>query len=172
MRRSLWNQGAGFPAAWRASGRTRAAEGFTLLELMIVVAILATLAGIGIPSYRSAVGTARHEIAMREVTLLQNEVDMYEIRFGMLPLTLAELDRGAMLDPWGNSYQYLNFATVKGNGVGKQRKDRFLVPLNSTYDLYSMGPDGTSKPPLTAQASRDDIIRANDGDYIGVADKY
>ncbi len=52
------------------------------------------------------------------------------------------------------------------------RKDRFLVPLNSDFDLYSKGPDRKSVPPLTAEASRDDIIRANDGGYIGLASEY
>ena len=48
-------------------------------------------------------------------------------------------------------------------------KDRFLVPINSDFDLYSMGKDGKSQMPLTAKDSRDDIIRANDGAYIGLA---
>ncbi|MEW6683930.1 MAG: hypothetical protein AB1451_13595 [Nitrospirota bacterium] len=56
--------------------------------------------------------------------------------------------------------------------IGQARKDQFLVPLNSTYDLYSMGPDGDSKPPLKAKMSQDDIIRANDGQYIGLAADY
>ena len=64
----------------------------------------------------------------------------------------------------------LNFETVKGKG--KMRKDRFLVPINSDYDLYSMGEGGTSVPPLTAKSSRDDIIRANDGQFVGLAEKY
>jgi len=76
----------------------------------------------------------------------------------------------AFLDPWGNPYQYLNFDTVKG--VGSVRKDRFLVPLNTDYDLYSMGKDGKSQTPLTAAASHDDIVRANDGRYIGLASGY
>ncbi|MEE8106831.1 MAG: prepilin-type N-terminal cleavage/methylation domain-containing protein [Planctomycetota bacterium] len=59
-----------------------------------------------------------------------------------------------------------------GGGVGQARKDHFLVPLNSDYDLYSKGPDGKSSPPLTAEASRDDIIRANDGAYFGLASDY
>ena len=57
-------------------------------------------------------------------------------------------------------------------GKGKMRKDRFLVPINSDFDLYSMGKDGKSSPPLTASASRDDIIRANDGAYVGPAEGY
>ena len=56
--------------------------------------------------------------------------------------------------------------------MGQARKDHFLVPLNSDYDLYSKGPDGKSSPPLTAEASRDDIIRANDGAYFGLASDY
>ncbi len=52
------------------------------------------------------------------------------------------------------------------------RKDKFLVPINTDFDLYSMGEDGKSVPPLTAKASRDDIIRANDGGYIGPASGY
>lgn len=59
-----------------------------------------------------------------------------------------------------------------GGGVGQARKDQFLVPLNSDYDLYSKGPDGKSSPPLTAKESRDDIIRANDGAYFGLASEY
>ena len=50
---------------------------------------------------------------------------------------------------------------------GHRRKDHSLVPVNSDYDLYSMGPDGDSQAPFTAQASRDDIVRASNGGYIG-----
>jgi general secretion pathway protein G len=61
----------------------------------------------------------------------------------------------------------------KDGGVeGKMRKDRFLVPLNSDYDLYSMGKDGDSRPPLTAQMSRDDIVRASDGAFVGLASDF
>jgi general secretion pathway protein G len=35
-----------------------------------------------------------------------------------------------------------------------------------------MGPDGKTVAPLTAQDSRDDIIRANDGRYVGPAADY
>ena len=52
------------------------------------------------------------------------------------------------------------------------RKDRFLVPLNTDYDLYSMGKDGESTAPLTARQSRDDIIRADNGGFIGLASEF
>ena len=59
---------------------------------------------------------------------------------------------------------------MKGNG--KARKDRFLVPLNSDYDLYSKGKDGKSSSPITASDSQDDVIRASDGSYVGLASQF
>ena len=79
------------------------------------------------------------------------------------------IGRAGLEDPWGNPYQYLPIA---GTGKGGFRKDRFLVPINSDYDLYSMGADGASQAPLTAKTSQDDIVRANDGGFIGLASKY
>ncbi len=52
------------------------------------------------------------------------------------------------------------------------RKDRFLVPINSDYDLYSKGKDGESKAPLSPKVSHDDIIRANDGAFVGLASEF
>ena len=49
---------------------------------------------------------------------------------------------------------------------------RFLVPLNSDYDLYSMGKDGVSSPPITAKPSQDDVIRASNGSYVGLASNF
>jgi len=47
-----------------------------------------------------------------------------------------------------------------------------MVPINSDFDLYSMGKDGRSVAPLTAKDSRDDIVRANDGGYVGLASEF
>ncbi len=52
------------------------------------------------------------------------------------------------------------------------RRDRFLVPINTYYDLYSVGKDGASVAPLTAGPSKDDIVRANDGGFIGLGRLY
>jgi general secretion pathway protein G len=94
-----------------------------------------------------------------------------------LPGSLKDLGRGFALDPWKNDYRYINFDLpgaednrrtkgAKGKGKGKGS------PLNSDYDLYSMGKDGMSEPVLTADASTDDIIRADDGSYTGLASGY
>lgn len=139
--------------------------GMTIIELALITAILATLALLGTPVYLGARNKAMVVRAVAEVTTLQREIGAYQADRGVLPPTLP--DAGvAWRDPWGNPYQYLNFS---GASRGQMRKDRFLVPINSTYDLYSMGADGRTTGPLTARASRDDIIRANDGSFIGLA---
>ena len=59
-----------------------------------------------------------------------------------------------------------------GGGSPKPRKDRFLKPVSSDYDLYSMGPDGQCKENLNSKESRDDIVRASDGAFVGVAENF
>jgi general secretion pathway protein G len=140
----------------------------TLIELMLVIAIIATLSAIAVPTFNTYVERARTTRVIAEIRALQQELTAYEIE-GNLPASLADIGKANLRDPWGNPYQYQNFALVP---KGKWRKDRFLVPINTSFDLWSMGPDGQSKPPLTAKPSRDDIIRANDGGYIGPASRY
>jgi general secretion pathway protein G len=59
-----------------------------------------------------------------------------------------------------------------GNPPVQPRKDRFLVPINSDFDLYSMGKDRETVAPLTAKKSHDDIVRANDGAFVGLASEF
>ena len=144
--------------------------GFTLLELMVVVAILGSLSAIGIPTYRGYIEQAKITKAIADIRTIEKEILTYLAVNGSLPDSLADINRENFLDPWGNPYQFLNFANIQGKG--KKRKDRFLVPLNEDFDLYSMGKDGKSQTPLTAKASHDDIVRADDGRYIGIASEY
>ncbi len=107
---------------------------------------------------------------MGDITAIETDITLYESINGQLPDTLAQIGDDIYLDPWKNPYQYLNHANLKGNG--KVRKDRFLVPLNSDYDLYSMGADGQTVAPITASKSQDDIIRASNGAYVGLASQF
>ena len=153
----------------RAAPTVRA-SGFTLVEIVIAIAILLTIAAIAIPNYLAAVDRAKIARAVADVRTIGNTVLGYEAIYQQCPDTLDQVGYGANLDPWGNPYQYLNFADTKGKG--KMRKDRFLVPINSYFDLYSMGKDGQTVSPLTAKVSKDDVIWANDGGYIGLASDY
>jgi general secretion pathway protein G len=74
-------------------------------------------------------------------------------------------------DPWGRPYVYLNIRAA-GPGNSGLRKDGKLNPLNTDFDLYSCGKDGDSIGPLSAKASRDDIVRANNGAFIGLGEDY
>ena len=161
--RVLANCGVSPPGAWFPHRR---GAGFTLLELIMAMAIVGILASIAIPSVREMIEKARVAKAIGDIRAIQTDIEGVE----PLPTTLAEVGRGGYLDPWGNPYQYLKF-DPKG-GKGQARKDRFLVPLNSTFDLYSMGRDGATALPLTAKAARDDIVRANDGGFIGLASNF
>lgn len=144
-------------------------SGFTLIELMIVIAIIATLAGIALPGYFAYVSRVKTVRAIEDIRMIQNEIVAYEIENGAYPADLSIIKMDSRLDPWGNPYRYTNFDIMP---KGAWRKDKFLVPINSEFDLWSMGPDGKSTAPLTAASSRDDIIRANDGSFIGKATLY
>jgi len=148
--------------------------GFTLLELLLVVAILATLAALAIPSYSDYIQRVKVARAIVEIRMISNQITMHQDHIGGFPDTLAELGPTVPKDPWGRPYQYLLLAGKPDQGPGKvsPRKDKSLHPLNSDFDLCSMGADGQTNLALTAQASKDDVIRANDGDFIGLAERY
>lgn len=63
-------------------------------------------------------------------------------------------------------------AFAAGGGNQQPRKDRFLRPINTFYDLYSIGRDGQTVEPLTAGPSQDDVIRANDGAFVGLGKHF
>jgi general secretion pathway protein G len=144
-------------------------RGFTLIEMMIVAVITGILAALAIPNYTRIRDRAMVARAIGDIDAIQFDLQEYVLRNGSLPTTLAGIDRAGLEDPWGNPYQYLPIA---GSGKGGFRKDRFLVPINSDYDLYSMGADGASQGPLSAKASQDDIVRANDGGFVGLAKDF
>ncbi len=149
--------------------RRRNNTAFSLIELLIVVALIGIISSIAYPSYVEYLEKARTATAIGDITKLDLQMVNYFAKKVAYPASLDELGP-VPIDPWGNQYQYLNISTVKG--VGKVRKDKNLVPINSDYDLYSMGPDGKSVSPLTAKHSRDDIVRGNNGGFIGIAIDY
>ena len=144
-------------------------KGMTFMEMLIAFAIVGILAAIVIPGYIGYMNRARVYSAIETISAMSIELTDYGIETGNYPTTLADFGYGDVLDPWNNPYQYLN---MSGANKGQMRKDKALVPINSDFDLYSMGKDGISAAPLTAKASKDDVIRANDGQYIGIAEAY
>ena len=180
--------------------RNQQGAGFTLIELMIVIAILGTLAAIALPVYSHQIEKAKITKAIVEISMLQKAIMIYQIDPGSgvaeeeetpvavkkkvkgtgkatvpatatndLPDSLADIGYENLLDPWGSPYQFANHANIT---PGQRRKYMSTVPLNTDYDLYSMGPDGNTAAPITAKAGYDDIIRASDGEYIGPASQF
>jgi general secretion pathway protein G len=111
--------------------------------------------------------------ACADIAVMGNKISDHFMDYGQYPETLEELDHPKPHDPYGFPYEYLViFGKNKSEIQGKWRMDRFLVPLNYDFDLYSVGKDGKTRAPLTAQPSHDDIIRANNGKFIDIASKY
>ena len=153
--------------------RIKTHSAFTLVEILMAVAILGTLVALLVPAVSAMLDKMRVTEARSEIGMLSAKIQAHLVDSGDFPETIDEIELTEHIDPWGNPYQYLIIlGKNKGEVAGKWRMDRFLVPINSDFDLYSLGKDGKSSPPLTAKASHDDIVRANNGAYIGLASKY
>lgn len=150
----------------------RTTKGFGLLDLMLTLIIASLLVALAIPVYGQYADRARVSKAIGDIGTISVRIESFRLRNNdRVPDSLNELVGTVPPDPWGNEYRYLNMATA-GPGNGAFRKDGKLNPLNSDFDLYSMGADEDSNGPLSAKASRDDIVRANNGAFIGLGEDY
>jgi general secretion pathway protein G len=154
----------------RAIHRNRiaaSARGMTFIELMISVLIVGVLTAIALAGYQNYRERIRLNQAITDISAMSVAIKHYMIDNPGPPASLADVNLGNKIDPWGRPYFYLNLTTLKGNG--KSRRDRNLNPLNSDFDLYSAGKDGQTQTQLNAPQSRDDVIRARDGKFVGLA---
>ncbi|MGH8504248.1 MAG: type II secretion system major pseudopilin GspG [Gammaproteobacteria bacterium] len=125
--------------------RRRAASGFTLIEVMVVVVVLSILAAIVVPRVMDRPDEARIVKAKQDIRALESALNLYRLDNYVYPSTEQGIDAlvtrptsppeprnwkaGGYIDrlptdPWGNPYQYLS--------PGQQ----------GDFDLYSMGADG------------------------------
>lgn len=134
--------------SFRESSRPAASGkrlGFTLIEVLVVLVVIAILASLVAPNVFQHVGTARETTARSQIEILGAALDAYRLHTGRYPTTeegLAALwqqpasspsgwrgpylRKAVPLDPWGNAYEY--------RYPGEQRVD--------SYDLRSLGRDG------------------------------
>ena len=147
--------------------------GFTVLELMTAAAVSALLLSIAVPTYMSRLQRLKIDQAKRDLMTIAMAIESYRTAHDFqLPLALSDMSGIPTIDPWGHAYAYLSFSAPIPGIKGKIRKDHNLHPLNSEFDLYSMGADGRSVAPLTAKASQDDVIWARDGSFVGLASDF
>ena len=148
-------------------------KGFTLVELIVVFAILSVLSLITAIYAIAYIKEARVQIAISNIKSIEKSIALFEAEHGNLPDSLSEVGQDGMEDPWGNPFVYLRINGGKTPGLnGKIRKDRNLHPVNTDYDLYSMGEDGKTSTQFVAKMARDDIVRANNGRYLGLAEDH
>ena len=125
-------------------------RGFTLLEILVVLAILGLLVGLVAPAVMRQFGSAKEKIARQSIERLATVLDMYKLDVGNYPTTEQGLQslitrpqggtrwsgpylKGDKLpdDPWGRPFAYRNPSQRPGHD----------------FDLYSLGPDGNAAGP-------------------------
>lgn len=119
-------------------------RGFTLLELLVVVAIIALLVGYVAPRYFSQVGKSEVSLARAQIDSLEKALDQYRLDTGHYPSTeqgLAALQTRPANEPkWSGPYMR---KTVPPDPWGQPY--RYQSPgSHGEFDLYSYGKDGQS----------------------------
>jgi type II secretory pathway pseudopilin PulG len=106
------------------------------MEILVVVAIIVALAGVGVYSWLNVMQSARIDTAKTQCRTLKNAIQMYYLKNNTLPQNINELfnptqgsfraidDPKALIDPWGQSYQMAmgpdNLPMVVSVGSGQQ----------------------------------------------------
>lgn len=149
-----------------------------MIELVISLMIVGILSVIAVPSYKAYTQRNLETTAISDIKAIEWRLKAIMAENPTaLPADLAAINTGNVLhlkDPWGNAYRYLplyGLTPIQAKAAGA-RKNKSDFPITSDFDLYSMGPDGDSRQGLQNAVSRDDIIRANDGAFIGKASTY
>lgn len=157
-------------------GRTirfsRSASGFQLIELMIALGILGIVLTVALPGYAKYRDRVDNANAIAEVNAVVFNIEQFYAENHHFPNNLGEVGMDKLTDPWGNTFVYQRINGANLHGVGRIRKDKNLHPLNTDYDLCSMGKNGATTTQIITPSAKDDIIRANNGNYVGLAEDY
>ena len=158
-------------------------HGVTIFDLLIALVIASILAATAVAAYGSSKPNcdnpdARQGPLMRakigqvtgDIGTIHMAASRFELSYSRYPANLAEIGLDHLRDPWGNPYQYL--VVFGRTDVGPVRKDHNMKPVNTGYDVYSMGPDGNTASPFTSTGGKDDIVMARDGAYFGLACQF
>jgi prepilin-type N-terminal cleavage/methylation domain-containing protein len=142
-------------------------RGFSLVELLFVVAILSVLALIVVPAGFEYINKTRISRCITDLQTINNEIHSYYIDNNSYPANLGVIGRAAFKDPWGQPLRYNLGASL----VGDISPDPLNVGSND-FDLWSKGADTLTDEPGYNTASEDDIVRASDGSSFGMRSDY
>lgn len=151
--RARYKAGMSAPRPAPPARRRREAEGgFTLLEVLVVIAILGLLISLVAPAALRQLGSAKTKIAAQNVSLISNNLELYKLDVGSYPtseqglLALAQQPSGVTswngpygkaaglpMDPWNHPYFYRAPSSRRGHD----------------FDLCSGGPNSVSGEPGT-----------------------
>lgn len=111
-------------------------EGFTLIELMIVIAILAILGAFAVNTFKGVIPNAKLTAVKANFSTFENALEAYSLNHNTYPSTeeglqklvtdgLIKNKKDALLDPWNTPYQY-----------------RYPGKFSESFEIWSFGADG------------------------------
>lgn len=124
-------------------------DGFTLIEMMVAIAILAILAVVIAPNFMGYLQTARKTKASATIRTLDQAITLYNIQVGQYPQSLKDLVRRPTDEKLAYKWQeggYLKGKEIPVDPWGNTFKYRLTPGQEHPYELYSYGPNGPGAP--------------------------
>jgi len=144
-------------------------KGFTLVELIVIMAIIGVLVLVALPSFSHFKSKAKNAGCAADLRTLEKDITAYIVDKGTLPSSLNDVGRGGFKDPWGRPY---NYKRLSDPDAEPYKEFLGVEALNTDFDLFSAGQDGLSDKSLNQPTCIDDIIRAADGGFVGLGGDF